>query len=185
MSGRRIIVGVSRREPLVFDPISEAEHHWAAAGWADAAAGMALVTSIMRSQQILLQRVDATLGEFDLTFARFEVLMLLEFSRSGRLPLGKIGERLQVHPASVTNAIDRLQAAGLVERLPHPTDGRTTLAAITRSGRRAARRAALALNGEVFGRVGLDGDAAADVVAHLAELRRDAGDFVGAPVANG
>ena len=69
---------------------------------------MALVTSIMRTHQILSARVDATLAPFNLTFARFEVLMLLDFSRAGRLPLGKIGQRLQVHPASVTNAIDRL-----------------------------------------------------------------------------
>ena len=38
--------------------------------------------------------------------------MLLSFSTSGALPLSKIGERLQVHATSVTNVIDRLEAAG-------------------------------------------------------------------------
>jgi len=69
------------------------------------------VTSVMRAQQVLLARVDAVLSPFGLTFARFEVLMLLQFSRSGALPLSRIGQRLQVHPASVTNAIDRLVPA--------------------------------------------------------------------------
>ena len=42
----------------------------------------------------------------------------------------------------MSNAIDRLEASGLVERLPHPSDGRTTLARITPAGRRLARKAA-------------------------------------------
>ena len=171
------------RQPLSFDPIAEAGRNWRAAGWDAAAPGMALVTSIMRAHQILLARVDAALTPFGLTFARFEVLMLLDFSRSGRLPLGRIGQRLQVHPASVTNAIDRLEEAGLVERIPHPTDGRTTLGAITRVGRRLVRKAAAALNADVFGSVGLADDNAKVVVDALACLRRHAGDFE--PLLNG
>lgn len=173
----RIIRTVASRRPLPFDPIAEASKNWRAAGWEDATPGMALVTSIMRTHQLLLARVDAVLAPLGLTFARFEVLMLLDFSRTGRLPLSKIGQRLQVHPASVTNAIDRLEQDGLVERLPHPTDGRTTLAAITRSGRRLVRRAAAALNDDVFGDPGIDGQRVDTVVDALAELRRNAGDF--------
>jgi DNA-binding MarR family transcriptional regulator len=168
---------MARRQPLSFDPVAEAVRNWRAAGWHDAAPGMALVTSVMRAHQILLARVDATLTPMGLTFARFEVLMLLDFSRTGRLPLSRIGERLQVHPASVTNAIDRLEDAGLVERVPHPTDGRTTLAAITRRGRRLVRKAATALNEDVFADVGIGADAADEVVSALSVLRQDAGDF--------
>jgi len=169
---------VTRRQPLRFDPIAEASKNWTKAGWDDAAPGMALVTSIMRTHQILISRIDGVLGPMNLTFARFEVLMLLDFTRSGRLPLGKIGQRLQVHPASVTNAIDRLEQDGLVKRLPHPTDGRTTLAAITKSGRRLVRRAAAALNDGTFSDVGINGEQIDVVVSALAALRRDAGDFV-------
>jgi DNA-binding MarR family transcriptional regulator len=67
--------------------------------------------------------------------------------------MAKIGVRLMVHPASVTNTVDRLEVQGLVRREPHPTDGRTTLAAITPAGRRVVERATKAL-GEV--RFGLD-----------------------------
>jgi DNA-binding MarR family transcriptional regulator len=168
---------MSRRGPLSFDPIAEAARNWRAAGWEDATPGMALVTSIMRTHQILLARVDSTLAPFRLTFARFEVLMLLEFSRSGQLPLSKVGQRLQVHPASVTNAVDRLESAGLVTRVPHPTDGRTTLAAITTAGRRQVRRAAVELNRSVFCDVGIDADDVDAVVAALSVLRRNAHDF--------
>lgn len=160
------------RPPLPFDPIDEAVRNWRAAGWDDSADGMALVTSIMRVHQLLLARVDEVLGPLGLTFARFEVLMLLRFSRSGRLPLGKIGRRLQVHPASVTNAIDRLEARGLVTRDEHPTDRRTTLAAITPAGRALVDTAVTALNEQVFSTI-----AAPDVVRTLGMLRRDSGDF--------
>src|SRR5580700_5444412 len=126
---------------LSFDPIAEAERQWGLHGWPDQAAGMAVVTSIMRLQQIFLARADGVLRPFGLTFARYEVLMLLSFSSRGSLPLGRVGERLQVNPASVTNAIDRLEAAALVKREPNPFDGRGTLAAITDRGRELAREA--------------------------------------------
>jgi DNA-binding MarR family transcriptional regulator len=137
------------------DPIVEARRQWEDHGWTAAAPGMAAVTSIMRVQQIFLARVDQALAPFDLTFARFELLRLLAFTRHGELPLGKLGVRLQVHPTSITSAVNRLEAQGFVERRPHPTDGRTTLAVITRAGRRTVERATEVLNAEIFTDIGL------------------------------
>jgi DNA-binding MarR family transcriptional regulator len=112
-----------------------------------------------------------------LTFARYELLMLLLFSRRGSLPLSRIGERLQVHPASVTNAVDRLEATGLVRREPHPSDRRTTLAALTPAGRELAERATEALNADVFTTPGLPPDAVRTLIDVVATLRHTAGDF--------
>jgi len=163
--------------PLRFDPIAEAARHWEGHGWEAAAPGMELVTSIMRVQQVFLAVTEEVLRPFGLTFARYEALMLLLFSRNGRLPLGKIGERLQVHAASVTNAIDRLEAQELVRRVPNPTDGRGTLAEITPAGRRLARKATVALNDAVFADVGIGGGDLAQATALLRQIRRHAGDF--------
>jgi len=168
---------VVTRRPLRFDPIDEARRNWVEGGWPEAADGMALVTSIMRAHQILLARVDEALAPLGLTFARYEVLMLLSFSRTGKLPLGKIGERLQVHAASVTNAIDRLERDGLVRRVAHPTDGRTTLASVSAKGLRLGRRATEILNEQVFLQSGLDDDRLRDLIQVLADLRQAAGDF--------
>jgi DNA-binding MarR family transcriptional regulator len=162
---------------LPFDPIAEAHRQWVAHGWGDAAEGMAVVTSIMRAQQLLLGRADAILAPFGLTFARFEVLRLLAFTRAGALPLGKIGSRLQVHATSVTNAVDRLEAQGYVRRDPHPSDGRAVLAAITDSGRAVVEEATGVLNGELFAELGLDARAMGALFATLETLRRAAGDF--------
>ncbi|MCB0969011.1 MAG: MarR family transcriptional regulator [Ilumatobacter sp.] len=159
------------------DPIETARRNWTDAGWADVADGMALVTSIMRVQQLMLGRVEAVLKPFELTFARFEVLMLLHFSSRGALPVGKIGERLQVHPASVTNAVQRLVAAGLVERSANPADARSVIASITPSGRERVLAAAARLNAEVFGDVGVEADDHDALFALLADWRAAHGDF--------
>ena len=139
------------------DLVAEARRNWERAGWASVPA-MAAATSITRAHQILLRRIDEALAPFGLTFSRFEALALLSFSRSGALPLGKVGERLQVHPASVTNTIDRLERDGLVRREPHPVDGRATLAAITERGRRVVAEAAEVLGAIDFGVAGEDVD---------------------------
>ena len=132
--------------PLGFDPIEEAGRQWRKHWGAAATVPMMAVTSVMRAQQIWLSRLNETLQPFELTFARYEALMLLHLSRSGALPLGKLGARLQVHPTSVTNLVDGLERAGYLERLPHPHDRRTTLAAITDDGRQVAQRATEALH---------------------------------------
>jgi len=138
---------------------------------------MAVVTSIMRVQQVLLSRVEAILRPLGLTFARYEVLMLLRFSRKGSLPVGKIGERLQVHPASVTNAVQRLEQDGFVVRSVNPADGRSVLAEITSSGREVTNEATDRLNDEVFALVPIPGVEQRNVYAVLKEMRRAFGDF--------
>ena len=166
----------ANRPPL--DPIAEARRQWDAHGWTEASAGMTVVTSVMRAQQLLQARVDETLKPFGLTFARYELLTLLSFTRDGRMPLSSAAGRLQVHPTSVTNTVDRLEAAGLVRREPHPGDGRATLVTLTGPGRRTAQDATAALNAEVFSHPGLSADDAENLIAVIARLRTDAGDPV-------
>lgn len=162
---------------MQLDPIAEAHRHWTAHGWQDAADGMAAVTSLMRAHQIALARVESVLRRHGVTFARYEVLMLLYFSRTGVLPMAKIGERLQVHPTSVTNAVDRLEAAGLVRRTAHPTDRRATLVELLDAGRELALTATRELNKEVFSAPGIAPEGVTSLIAILGEMRKDAGDF--------
>jgi DNA-binding MarR family transcriptional regulator len=165
------------RHQLSFDPIAEAQRQWEAHAWTAEAPNMAVVTSFMRLHQIFLSRADAVLRPFGLTFARYEVLMLLSFSKRGLLPLGKIGERLQVNPASVTNAVDRLESQGLVAKRRNPHDGRGTLASLTTAGRRLARRATVVMNDQVFSDLGLEEPEVRSLFGTLAKLRSAAGDF--------
>lgn len=162
---------------LAVDPIAEARRHWEEHGWSDAAEGMAAVTSIMRAQQLVMARVDEVLRPLELTFARYELLMLLHFSRTGALPVTKASTRLQVHPTSVTNAVDRLEAAGLVERRRNPEDGRGILVALTPAGRALALKATERMNAEVFEQLGLPPKRTGTLLSVLTELRRTSGDL--------
>jgi len=174
-------VGESRAvtisKPLSQDLIEEARRQWIEHGWDEAADGMALVTSIMRIQQIYLARVNSVLRPLDLTFARFELLTLLSFTHSGALPMNKIGVRLQVHPTSVTNSVDRLEDQGFVQRRAHATDRRTTLVEILPSGRRILQKASIVLNESVFAHPGISGAEAKELFHLLRVLRMDEGDF--------
>ncbi|AUZ33450.1 MarR family transcriptional regulator [Arthrobacter sp. PGP41] len=163
--------------PLPRDPIAEAQRNWEEHGWGDVAAPMAAITAIMRTQQILLARIESILKPFGLTFARYELLALLSFTRKGSLPMNKASALLQVHPTSVTNAVDRLERAGLVARFPHPTDGRTTLIGLTTEGRTLAKRSTAALNAEVFSAPGFDPGDVEHLIRILRDFRRNAGDF--------
>ncbi len=138
---------------------------------------MVAAVSVVRAHQIVLAAVDAALEPHGLTFARFEALALLHFSRRGALPMGKIGERLQVHPTSVTNAISRLERDGLVRRVPSDRDRRTVLAQITPDGRETVVAAASALTAAGFGLDELPAAALGRIHDALLPVRRAAGDL--------
>jgi DNA-binding MarR family transcriptional regulator len=168
-------VSAAGRRKLAFDPIDEAARQWGLR-W-QAVDQMHAVTSLMRVQQLVLGRLDALLRPLGLTFARYEALVLLTFSRTGRLPLSKIGERLMVHPTSVTNIVQRLEQAGLVERTPNPQDGRGTLAGITDEGRRVVQAATDDLVGLDFGLEALDAAERLQLFELLRKVRVAASDF--------
>jgi DNA-binding MarR family transcriptional regulator len=160
---------------LPFDPIDEAARQWAQ-HW-DGVPQMHAVTSLMRVQQLVIGRLDALLKPLGLTFARYEALVLLSFSSRGSLPLGKMGERLQVHPTSVTSIVDRLETAQLVVRRRHPVDGRAVLAEITESGLTLVERATAELVGADFGLGALDDEGLRALSELLRPVRQSAGDF--------
>ena len=171
------VAGMVRELGLPFDPIERAGEHWEQ--HFGPASAMRAATSVFRAQQILLARFDEVLRPLELTFARYEVLVLLTFSRRGELPLKVIGNRLMVHPTSVTNAIDRLVGAGYVSRRPNPADGRGVLAAITEDGRRVVGQATRALTDLDFGMADLPETEREELFALLKRLRVGAGDMAG------
>jgi DNA-binding MarR family transcriptional regulator len=160
---------------LDFDPIERAASTWRERFGPSEA--MAAATSIMRVQQLLIGEFDRICRPHGLTFARYEALVLLSFSRVGALPMAKIGERLMVHPTSVTNTIQRLESAGFVTREPNPRDGRGTLARITESGRDAVTRVTKELMDAEFGLRALDDGQRKQVFDLLRVLRVAASDF--------
>jgi DNA-binding MarR family transcriptional regulator len=160
---------------LAFDPIDEAARQWGLR-W-ERVPAMHAVTSLMRVQQLVIGRLDTILKPHGLTFPRYEALVLLVFSSRGSLPLGKMGERLQVHPTSVTSIVQRLEASGFVSRRPHPDDGRAVLAEITEAGRAVVEAATADLVADDFALGALDDGQLRAISELLAPVRHAAGDF--------
>jgi MarR family 2-MHQ and catechol resistance regulon transcriptional repressor len=73
-----------------------------------------------------------------LTDAQFNVLVQLKYAKERSLSQSALGRRLVVNKADMTGIIDRLEKAGLVMRLPHPTDRRVHMIAMTEKGERMA-----------------------------------------------
>jgi DNA-binding MarR family transcriptional regulator len=129
----------------------------------------------VRGYSAAVREVDVILRPLGLNLSRFEVLLLLSFSRAGALPIMRIRDLLMVHGSSVTYLADRLAEAGLVERAADPSDRRVSLVRLTDRGRRTIEDAARRLAEAGFGAfAGLD-DGRLDALSDLlAELRRDA-----------
>ena len=169
---------MKRPRPLRIDPIAEAKRQWMQHGWEDAAPGMAAYASIMRVHQLMLSNVERVLKPFDLSFARYELLRLLAFTREGQMPMSSVVSRLQVHPASVTAIVDRLVRDGYVSRNAHPTDGRATMLRVTEAGVQLVDEATLKLNRESFEQFELSAEDTALLTGILARYRKLSGDFM-------
>src|SRR4051794_11522317 len=74
-------------------------------------------------------------AEHALTGAQARLLSLLCLEP---LPMRRLAQRLKCEPSNVTGIVDRLEARGLVERRPDPSDRRVKVAAATEEGRRVA-----------------------------------------------
>ena len=98
-------------------------------------------SAIFRANKIVNARMEAVLGELDMTTARYELLGLLDHTDGGKLSLGELGRTTLHHPATMTYTIDGLEKRGLIERQPDPSDRRAVLAAITPAGRKTVREA--------------------------------------------
>src|SRR5947208_3576218 len=86
-----------------------------------------------------MQRTAATEWEnLELTAAQLKVLFTLAFE--GKATIGTIAHILHISPPTASHLVDRLVQAGLVERVEHAIDRRSTLARLTEQGETMVRR---------------------------------------------
>lgn len=152
------------------DPILQAYDLWIDNGWEDCAPGMAAVTSLIRVHQVLIKRADQILAPVDLSFSRYVLLVTLYFSQ-GSLPLSQLGKQLQLHQTSITSLVDKLEAQGLIQRTPHPTDRRSTIARLTPAGSAVVAKAIKLLNSELYRDLGLPEADARQLIGLLMKMR--------------
>ncbi|HET7530445.1 MAG TPA: MarR family transcriptional regulator [Mycobacteriales bacterium] len=85
---------------------------------------------------------DDTLATHGLNHGEYRLLLRLT-SRSGddRMTAGELSRALMLSSGAMTNRLDRLEAAGLIERVRDPRDRRGVLIALTDAGKTTIDRA--------------------------------------------
>jgi DNA-binding MarR family transcriptional regulator len=158
--------------------VGSAVRHWAERypeSGSSGASGFRALTSLVRSYGVVIRAVDEVLRPLELTLSRYEVLLLLSFTRGASLPIMRLRELLMIHGSSVTYLVDRLEQAGWVARHPDPSDRRVSLVEITDSGLEVVDRASALLDANDFGLFGVIEDDRLELFSDLlAELRQEA-----------
>ena len=93
---------------------------------------------LLRAHAKATARVSARVeAEGGLPLDWYGVLLALEYAPEGRLRMGELAEYVPLSPSGLTRLIDRIEAAGLVERHLCPNDRRAFEAVLTAKGRAA------------------------------------------------
>jgi DNA-binding MarR family transcriptional regulator len=90
----------------------------------------------------LVPAVEADLrsaGQIPLSW--YDVILELDAAPDRRLRMSELGQRAVLSRTRVSRVVDELAAAGLAERQPDESDGRSSFASLTPRGREALRRA--------------------------------------------
>lgn len=136
------------------------------------ASPMGIIGRISRLERLVRPRLNACFAEHGLESWEFDVLATLR--RSGppfRLRVGALVDQMMITSGSMTNRIDRLEARGLVTRLPDEEDGRVVLVALTDAGRTLIDTA---VEAHVANEHAILAELSPDERAHLADTLRAA-----------
>ncbi|MBZ8176499.1 MarR family transcriptional regulator [Corynebacterium poyangense] len=160
----------SHKSTSYLETLAEAKRQWAKRHSDTAAEGLVTISWIIRGADILRRGAEDVLKPFGVTFNQFELLTMLSYSRAGGLPMSKINSRLQLPPPSLTHLVGKLDAKGLVTRVPNDKDRRSTLVSISESGLELLERSTKHVN-EYFENVGLNQQDQQSLCRLMAKLR--------------
>ena len=99
-----------------------------------------ITDALLTASRLLVAISARSIGQVDetITIPQFRTLVIL--SNQGPINLATLAGLLGVQPSATGRMVDRLVAAGLIDRTPHPTSRRDLLAALTKRGRDVVRR---------------------------------------------
>src|SRR4051794_19099598 len=152
------------------DVVAQDRARWVELDW-PAPSAMAAFMSLLRTHQEIVSAAHAALPDGDMSITEYAALVAIAMAPDQRQPLGKIAERLMIGNGRCSYLIDRLEKRRWVKRQPHPVDGRTTLACLTKSGIKAVNEATEALATANFGFGDVGDETLESVVECLAQAR--------------
>ena len=108
-----------------------------------------ITDALMTASRLLVAISARSIGQVDetITIPQFRTLVIL--ASRGPINLATLAGLLGVQPSATGRMVDRLVAAGLIDRLPHPTSRRELLAALTKRGREVVRRVTVHRRAEI------------------------------------
>jgi DNA-binding MarR family transcriptional regulator len=166
-------------QPRPTDPVDWARLFWRRQGFGDHEDAFMAMSSVLRFQRMMVEAAEGALRGHGLGLTDYMLLMTLRLSETGTRLISQLARSLLIHATTATLACDRLEAAGLVQRSPHPTDRRATLVALTAAGRKVTDGATDSLRECTFGIPGGSPETERALINVLAQLRRAAGDTDG------
>jgi DNA-binding MarR family transcriptional regulator len=95
-----------------------------------------LLRELVRCYQAVENYANVDIRERGLTTPQFDVLATLAEATTHQMTPKELAEQTWITKGTLTGVIDRLEAKGLVERMPSPVDGRSQIVALTRKGSR-------------------------------------------------
>lgn len=131
---------------------------------------IAVFARLARARTLAEQRIEAVLAESSLTLASFDVLASLRRAGSPfqRTPT-ELAAKSLLTSGGITFRLDRLEEAGLIERVPSTNDRRVMYAQLTEAGLRATDEA---MTAHIANERRMLGSLADEEVAELARLLR-------------
>ena len=96
---------------------------------------MGIFGRLKRCSTLMTDRLDNTFAKFDLNYWEFDVLATLR--RSGApytLAPTELFSIMMITSGTMTHRMKRLEARGLIERLPNPDDARSQLVKLSQTG---------------------------------------------------
>lgn len=169
-------------ETTTTDPIAVGRAKWEKRYGADASAAMEVISSLVRTREILVTYMDRYLADADIDFGEYDVLCVIEIFGDGSLPLGKIADKARRyfhHQTTMTNVVSRLADKGIVSKRADPNDGRVTLIELTPKGKRQLQKAHAILAARQFGFGELSEDEREQLNELLFRVRKAHGDVPG------
>jgi DNA-binding MarR family transcriptional regulator len=94
------------------------------------------LVNLLRTADVLMQRIAAVLKPYGLSHSQYNVLRILRGAGSDGLACREIGARMIARDPDITRLLDRIEARGLVTRTRDQKDRRVVTARITPEGLR-------------------------------------------------
>jgi DNA-binding MarR family transcriptional regulator len=92
--------------------------------------------NVLRTADVLTQRIAAVLKPFQLSPSQYNVLRILRGAGEAGLACRDIAQRMITHDPDITRLLDRLEARGLISRAREAKDRRVVRGYLTAEGQR-------------------------------------------------